>query len=670
MNNSIAKQASMLESLPDAELAKMAKRPGGVIALMEIERRKKLRAGAVTSAPAKTTVVDDLTAGIASVPEMSMGGVDMEGGIAGYADGGLIDDEDDADPLAGMEEEYEELFGVAGDGFTPVPAISAAPIAAAKLSAKQGAGGMTPHQAMLYIESRGRDYDANGNPLTSSAGAMYSRQVMPKTAARPGYGIKPAADNSAKEFNRVGDEYLSRMINEFGDPLKGAAAYNAGAGNVNRAIRKARETGRDWIEFLPKETRNYVHQFASLTAPRAYAEGGSVEEVLDSDLYPWNVEFWRRGSQIPFENDSPASRGAVGGVRGATYYNPSGNAADPQKEVEARKALYAQYGQDTTKWPTSAIRDLYGHKDGDFVFNPAALMDLYANKNTAFSQNIVDKSEYDAQRDVERAERKAAAAAATQNAPTTKPPVTTKTDVPPVAPTEPTKTIDPNAGIAGYLKMLKEHAGEPDNTYSDRMKRMMEKIERSDPTFNDILIRGGLAMAAGKDPRALANLAGGMTQGLNYYDQQKAANQKALLGLYTHGELAELKRYALATGNVKLAINADMMQKRIDAIRERGGGGMQGMLYQQWKKENPNGKIEDFISVVNGYKQDDVARKEYSDMAKEYAKSPDALSMPFNQYLKKNHPDRYNYFVRSGLIGEGSGGARNYTYNSATGKWE
>ena len=111
------------------------------------------------------------------------------------------------------------------------------------------------------IESGNRDYDKFGRPVTSSKGAKFAAQVMPATNTNPGYGVKPAADASAEESNRVGRDYFAAMKNKYGDSELAAAAYNAGPGRVDRILQKAKQTGRDWKTMLPRETQKYLNKF-------------------------------------------------------------------------------------------------------------------------------------------------------------------------------------------------------------------------------------------------------------------------------------------------------------------------------------------------------------------------------------------------------------------------
>ena len=119
------------------------------------------------------------------------------------------------------------------------------------------------HDRMVNItmqtESGGRRYGNDGKLLESPKGAKGEMQVMDGTKTNPGYGVKPAKDNSPEELARVGRDYLGAMVKEYaGDPAKAWAAYNAGPGNLNAAIKKAEKQGGSWVDYVPKETQNYV----------------------------------------------------------------------------------------------------------------------------------------------------------------------------------------------------------------------------------------------------------------------------------------------------------------------------------------------------------------------------------------------------------------------------
>ena len=116
------------------------------------------------------------------------------------------------------------------------------------------------------LETGGRgDYDAQGRPITSRAGARYAMQVMPDTARDPGYGIRPARADTAEEYNRVGQDYARMLLSRYGNPTDALVAYNAGPGRADRWIAGGRNP-----DALPGETRQYLAR-----ANRAPTSGGS-----------------------------------------------------------------------------------------------------------------------------------------------------------------------------------------------------------------------------------------------------------------------------------------------------------------------------------------------------------------------------------------------------------
>ena len=86
----------------------------------------------------------------------------------------------------------------------------------------------------------------------SPVGARGLGQIMPDTAAKPGYGVTPlAADliDDPEENLRFAAEYMRAMLDKYdGDYSLALAAYNAGAGAVDKA--------GGVPEF--EETQNYV----------------------------------------------------------------------------------------------------------------------------------------------------------------------------------------------------------------------------------------------------------------------------------------------------------------------------------------------------------------------------------------------------------------------------
>lgn len=121
------------------------------------------------------------------------------------------------------------------------------------------------YQRMIQAESGGQNYAPGGQPLTSPKGAMFAAQVMPATAAAPGYGVRPAAAQTAEEYNRVGQDYYNAMLQKFGNPQAAAAAYNAGPGRVQQNL--AANQGQLNVSQLPQETQQYLQRVQPGAAP-------------------------------------------------------------------------------------------------------------------------------------------------------------------------------------------------------------------------------------------------------------------------------------------------------------------------------------------------------------------------------------------------------------------
>ena len=112
--------------------------------------------------------------------------------------------------------------------------------------------------ARQMAEARGIDPDlfvrlinqeSGFNPAArSEKGALGLAQVMPETAKKPGFGVKPISDRlDPMESLRFGADYFAAMLKRYdGDVAKALAAYNFGPGNVDK--------GRKY----PEETRNYI----------------------------------------------------------------------------------------------------------------------------------------------------------------------------------------------------------------------------------------------------------------------------------------------------------------------------------------------------------------------------------------------------------------------------
>ena len=103
----------------------------------------------------------------------------------------------------------------------------------------------------------------------SPAGARCLWQFMYYTAKAEGLRIDGYIDERKDPLlaTEAACRHLRRLHKMYGDWYFALAAYNAGPGNVNKAIRSSGGKTNYWEvrPFLPKETRNYVPNFIAVT---------------------------------------------------------------------------------------------------------------------------------------------------------------------------------------------------------------------------------------------------------------------------------------------------------------------------------------------------------------------------------------------------------------------
>jgi len=107
------------------------------------------------------------------------------------------------------------------------------------------------------------------NPSARShAGASGLWQFMYSTARSQGLRIDSYIDERRDPLrsSEAACHFLKKLYNRYGDWYMALAAYNAGPGNVNKAIRRSGGKDNFWEirYFLPRETRNYVPAFMAV----------------------------------------------------------------------------------------------------------------------------------------------------------------------------------------------------------------------------------------------------------------------------------------------------------------------------------------------------------------------------------------------------------------------
>jgi hypothetical protein len=212
------------------------------------------------------------------IPERQYAG----GGIIAFEEGGDVD-EDFAYQMAledqdmNMGSSIDDIYRMARYGDREMPSDNAGiryrdPIPAGASRGMEPSDTIDRLRAMIMErESGGRRYDKDGNLLTSSKGALGEMQVMPATARDPGFGIRPARDNSPEELRRVGDEYAAVLLDRYRDPKLAMIAYNMGPSATDRWLSSGADPRR-----LPKETQGYISGVN-------FAKGGEVRHFYEGD---------------------------------------------------------------------------------------------------------------------------------------------------------------------------------------------------------------------------------------------------------------------------------------------------------------------------------------------------------------------------------------------------
>jgi hypothetical protein len=300
----IAQLSEQLKDVPQAKLVDYAKNPNSMVpqflALAEIQRRQRLMTAQGGQAP-QTSVADDIMAaeaprmsGVAALPTRAMFTEEgmAGGGIVAFAEGGDAEDEYEEylekarrGRMQGLQQALAEAGGYLKN---PLANLEGKP-SSIQRRAEQEVGaqpqpdrkGSHKYEDLVIAEAQRQGIDPslarhvlyketgnlpNPESAKSKAGALGVMQLMPKTAKE--LGVDPM---NPEENIRGGVMYLRKMMDKYNDPILAAAAYNAGPGRVDKALKGQGLTA------LPRETRMYIAGLAEGGEVKRYQVGGGID---------------------------------------------------------------------------------------------------------------------------------------------------------------------------------------------------------------------------------------------------------------------------------------------------------------------------------------------------------------------------------------------------------
>ena len=553
----ITQLSEQLKDVPQNRLIDYAKNPNSVVpqflALAEIQRRQQL--SAPIQAP-QSTVANDVLAQAQPAPMMPQGmpvapqgmpamqarpnpqqmaqqlpenqpGVTQmpaniakegfaAGGIVAFADGGSAEEEDDREmstlfPRQSMANFEDMLSAIPGGirGLIDKIPKSYDETKRTQEAAQTSAKGSHKYESAVLEEAKRQGVDPSlalhvlyketGNlkdPETarSKAGAMGVMQLMPKTAAGLGVNPEDAMDNI-----RGGVTYLRQMADKYKDNRLAAAAYNAGPGNVDKALKR-----QGGLDTLPHETRNYIAGLAKGGVVERFDEGGTAKERQAAALDALNIGM--PSAYDDYKDGIPMSQ--------SDYYHQRAMA---EAAIKRNIPIPATMSPEQLK----VYQSVYG-KTPSVTSVPAS-----AAADTSKSDAVVSKRD-----------------SATENVQSPDRTYISKEQMGPPPSYAPRDYVDATAPQAPVAKTRSE-------MYADALEKDIEAqakkaAESGDKDLAMSIMQAGFKMMAGKSPYFFSNVGEGGEQGVSTYaalQKQGADREKdvmnARLGLYKYGAAEE-----------------------------------------------------------------------------------------------------------------------------------
>ena len=471
-----------------------------------------------------------------------------QGGILGFATGGMDDDEEDRELEqlygSGTDNDLIQAIAAAGDGRSVHPSAA---IQMEPMPKETTAKGKHKYEDLVIKEAQrqGLDpaiavhalYKETGNlpnPETamSKAGAYGPMQLMAGTAKQMGVDRMDPIQNI-----QGGVGYLKQMYDKYQDPSLTLMAYNAGPGRVDRALKSDKG-----IAALPSETRKYVNMATGGVA-HFKNEGKVSQKDYDTSS---DLEDQSMGDAGIDNAYLQRSRGLVKGVKDI------GTALTTPKNYD----LYDLYQQNIGKPFANAASNFANQSKEDqaAAFNAAS----NARKNISFT-NTAPPAAPDATNFgvTNTAWDNGNPAAAPSAAPATPASPLSISDPSQVGPQyslgkPPSAAPTDNAGIASAPAVT--------SPTSDPIAELMTQIagQRAESKKNAetnkylALMQAGFGMMGGTSPYAAVNIGQGAEKGVGTYATLNAATQKEQndlmnqqLGLYKYSSSADVAKSRL-----------------------------------------------------------------------------------------------------------------------------
>ena len=423
----------------------------------------------------------------------------------------------------------------------------------------------------------------NPESARSKAGAIGVMQLMPRTAKE--LGVDPL---NPEENIRGGVMYLKQMYDRYQDPTLAFAAYNAGPGRVDKALKSGQG-----IASLPRETQNYI-------VANRMAGGGEVKH------------FDTGGLNRPFITDSK-------GITSVPQY--------PLALYEKPNKPRLMMGSDANVYPGMSDLNYYNELSAQLEKDPTygpykEEMEKLLKRNPSLltatqpATNLIGPIANIGSRKKDEGTAPAA---------TDKP----QFNFPPqggIGPTDLELGRDAPAAAAAPEAYKEPPADQGLSDIKNLLKQRMEesgKQKRIDAYMS--LLQAGLGMMGGTSPFAAANIGQGASQGIAAQlaaRRSQVADENATLtgqlGL-SRAELYEkMRRDTLRQQAEKTAAEQKLGQQRIDVTKQAQNiklGELRRKATQDWDNSPAKTQIEaELTKQKKNWRQDTKLLGQYEAM--------------------------------------------------------